>query len=228
MSIGARIEVSISRDEATPYLQRLIEVMESVDGRKVIARGLEQDIRDHLIAFNRANPNRNAGAGWKRTNVVQDAANATHGDATDHGVRISINHPMIALRYFGGTVRPVKSKLLAIPIDPSHPAADEQAAEAYGQSPRAFHHLRLVMFGKTGKGALIARDRSQIGIQADRRKGREGQKRVKAGNTIHGGIYYWLVQQATVRANSDILPTDDTIRENAVRHASDYIATATP
>jgi len=227
MSAGASVTINISRDEATPYIERLIEVMESVDGRKVIARGLERDVRDHLIRFNAQNPNRNAAAGWRRTNVVADAANATHGEATAEGVRISINHPMIGLRYFGGTVTPVKAKLLAIPIDPAHPAADPQAAEAYGQSPRAFHHLRLVMFGKSGVGALIARNRTDIAIGADRRKGREGRKRAKQGNTIHGGIYYWLVQRATVRANPAILPTDAAIQQSAATHAADYIETAT-
>jgi hypothetical protein len=227
MSAGASITVTVSRDTASPYLRRLAEVMVSVDARKVIARGLERDVRDHLIAFNAANPNRHAAAGWRRSNIVKDAADATHGEATADGVRISINHPMVALRYFGGTVTPVRSKLLAIPIAPGHPAADPQAAEAYGQSPRAFHHLRLVMFGKTGVGALIARDRSDIGIGADRRKGREGQKRTKQGNTVKGGIYYWLVPQATITANPAILPTDTALLDSAARHATDYIDTIT-
>lgn len=226
MSTGAAITITVSRDDATPYMQRLVEVMQGVDGRKVIARGLERDVSDHLLSYNRNHPNRNAGAGWSRSNIVADAAHATHGEATAEGVRISINHPMIALRYFGGTVRPVSSKLLAIPINPSHPAADPEAAEAYGKSPRAFHHLRLIMFGNTGVGALVTRKRTNIAIGADRRKGREGQKRTKQGDTLGGGIYYWLVASATIRATPDILPTDTALLESAAHHANDLIETA--
>ena len=220
----AALTISITRDDATPFMARLIDHLESQELRKVMARGLQQDVADHLITYDKRHPNRNAGAGWKRTHVFRDAARATHGKATSRGLRVSINHPMMRLRYLGGDIKPVKARLLAIPVDPHHPAADPQAAEAYGQSPRKFSHLRLIMYGNTGKGALVARGRTNI--RKDRRKGRKGKHR---GETIAGGgVYYWLVPKAHVDPDRTVLPRNIDLLRAAVKYADDYIETASP
>jgi len=219
--MAATLTIQISKDEATPFMHRLVDHLKSEDLRKIIGRGLQQDVKKHLITYDQKHPNKH---GQRRTHIFRDAAKATHSKVTPRGIRVAISHPMIGLRYFGGTIKPVKAKLLAIPIDPTHPAADPQAKQAYGKSPKRFHHLRLIMFGKTGVGALVARSRTNI--VKDRRKGRKGRFR---GKTIKGGgIYYWLVPSATIKANRTILPTNSTMITSAIKHADDYIDSKNP
>lgn len=214
MPLGLTITIN---DQATGFISRLNDMLQSVKLRKVMARGTERDVRDHLIDYDKRNPNKHVNNGWRRTHVFRDAARATHGEAIDRGIRISINHPMIGLRYHGGDIRPVKAKALAIPVDPSHPAADPRAAEAYGNSPRKFHHLRLIQLSD-GKAALVANDRTEI--KKDHRKGREGKYR---GKELLGGVYYWIVQKAHIKKDATVLPKERTLLENAVKYADDYL-----
>jgi len=215
MSIGVNVTIEITRDEATPALRRLQEHLDGVDMRDAMARGTALLVRNHLDELNTT---RGHQGGGRRTNMYAAASRQTTHELIDDGFRVAIAHEAIGLRYFGGVVRPVNAKLLAIPVDPSHPGADPEAADAYGESPRKFHHLRLVMFGKTGKGALIARNRTNI--TRDRRKSTSTNYR---GESIHGGLFYWLVPEATHKPDPAVLPTDDELATAALDAGDNYL-----
>lgn len=115
---------------------------------------------------------------------------ATKGDATAEAAIVRMPGE-IALRFFGGTVTPKKAKFLAIPA----------RAEAYGKSPRDFTDLRFAVLPEGGP-VLI----------------RVVKKSGKSGKDIMGGeVMYWLRRQATIRANSEVLPTEAELQAGAVR-----------
>ncbi|MHB8520721.1 MAG: hypothetical protein ACYDH9_08175 [Limisphaerales bacterium] len=65
-------------------------------------------------------------------------------------VVISVNHPAIAQKVFGGTITAKRVKNLAIPVDP----------EAYGRAPAVFEAetgLQLVFIKSSGKALLATR-----------------------------------------------------------------------
>jgi len=217
--------IRIKSDTATPAVARVRAMLASTELGEVLARGAQNVVSEHLVKYDQDHPNRYAGAGAQRTHTFLAAARNTHGSLTAKGIRVTIVSPAISLHYHGGDVLPVTARLLAIPIDPTHPAADPEAAQAYGSAPRKFSHLRLVMYGKTGVGALVGRARTNIKIGADRRKGREGQQRIKQGATIEGGgIFYWLVKSATISPHPDVLPTTDRLLAGIEQSGLDYLA----
>jgi hypothetical protein len=106
-----------------------------------------------------------------------------------------------ALRYHGGTVKPVNARLLTIPA----------RAEAYQKRAGEFSDLEF-LFGKGRRPiALIRRHQTQISIGKDRRKGRQGKMRVKQGKSMGGEIMFWLVEKTEHMADQTIIPDDNTL-----------------
>lgn len=117
----------------------------------------------------------------------------------------------VALRYFGGTVYPGDGKKrLAIPA----------REEAYGKSPRDFSDLRLAFFG--GKTlALVQADQQKIKYGRRRKDGSRGPT---SGGEVKGGlVFYWLVESATIKGDSSVLPAPDVLKRAAIEGLRGYL-----
>jgi len=164
--------------------------------KHVIGRAGSTTVRDHLFGMDMSETN---ALGGKRTHFYANAARATHYELISNGVAIVISHTGIALRRYGGTVRPVNARLLAVP----------NIKEAHGRRPREFDNLVAVMFGRTGIGALMERSHSDI-----------GSRRTVRGRARR--IYYWLVPETHHQPNPDVLPTARELLESVLPPARDY------
>lgn len=129
------LTITLARDEVTPHLRRLLRLAEGDGGlRAVMGRAGANVLRKHFRARN-SQPNKLGGA---RTNFWSRVAESVHAPRSSGAhIVIPINHPAIAQKVFGGTIRARKAKHLAIPID----------ARAHGKSPRVFDALTFAMTG---------------------------------------------------------------------------------
>jgi hypothetical protein len=105
--------------------------------RKVIAKAAAEEVKDNFVALDRA---RHRGGSF---NFYGRAALATSSGVQGKAAYVSIDHEGIALRRFGGTVRPRTAKFLSIP------AIDE----AQGKRAREFSglHFRRNASGNGGR-----------------------------------------------------------------------------
>jgi hypothetical protein len=111
----------------------------------VLGRAGANELKKHFRARNTANPNQLGGA---RTNFwTAVGASVQSPNLLPRRIVISITHPAIAQKVYGGTITAKKRKHLAIPIDP----------KAHGKSPRVFTNLQYAMTG-TGTKLLGLRE----------------------------------------------------------------------
>jgi len=169
------LTIQILKDEATPAVQRLARTLASPEIRDVIGRAGRNVVKAHLEKLDRSR---------HRAHVAHHfygrAARATSYRVTGQGAVVAIAQEGIAQRYYGGTIRPRRRRMLAIPARP----------EAEGKTPREFPDLFPVR-KKTGFGGRQAR-----GFLA-RREGR----RIR--------IMFWLRRSVTQQPDPRVLPTDD-------------------
>jgi len=166
-------------------------------------------IADHLVGSDAERPNK---MGGPRSHFFADAARSTQYFIQADGVYVAIFKTGIRQRFFGGTIRPVKSKYLTIPA----------RAEAYGRRAREFDDLE-VLYGRRGAYALAQRAGTSISFVKDKRKSRKGQMRVKRG-AQRGGVFFWLVKSVTQTADPSILPTEQQIKEHVVADITKMLA----
>lgn len=127
------LTITIAKDEVTPDLRKLLKLAARDGGlRAVMGRAGANELRKHFRARNRT-PNK---LGGKRQNFWSRVAQSVNSPR-DKGrkIVIPINHPAIAQKVFGGTIRASKAKNLAIPLVPA----------AYGKSPRVMDGLTFAM-----------------------------------------------------------------------------------
>lgn len=113
------LSVQIDDREVQQLLTGLSRV--GADGRKLAAHVAARTAQDHFAR---------RGGGF-----YADAARATTGRVQGDDVIVSIDQVGIALRRFGGTVRPVRGKYLAVP--------DEDNPQARNNSPRRIDGLHF-------------------------------------------------------------------------------------
>jgi hypothetical protein len=215
ISGGASITIS---DTAGPAVQRLASALRRQSYRPAVGRAGIRALIDHFAAKNLSfDSHRTANElGARPTQLYADFAKATSYSHTSTGVTISINHVAARQRYHGGDIRPVNVKALAIPA----------AERAYGRSPREFDNLFVMVF-KRGGAALAERESTDISIISDRRKGREGQKRVKKGRERGGGILFWLVKHVTQQGDETVLPKEEELIQAVTDALSGWLKTVT-
>jgi hypothetical protein len=166
-----------------------------------IAAPLARFTKSHLLKVNADRPNL---LGGRRTNFYAGAARSTTWQADANAATITIEHQGFAQRLHGGKISARPGKALAIPAD----------AEAYGRSPREFNNLRLVVFGQTGRAALVTARATNITV---------GKRGVKAKSSSIERVLYWLVKSVTQRADRSVLPTDQEYTDNATAHLTRYL-----
>jgi hypothetical protein len=119
----------------------------------------------------------------------------------------------VALRYYGGTVRPKKANFLAIPA----------RQEAYGKSPRDFSDLCFAVLNPGGP-VLIQNEQSKISYRKNRKT---GQRQIIRGESTGGGVFYWLKPSAAIKKNPNVLPTPGEVLDAVAAGINDYLE-ATP
>lgn len=186
------IRTSVTIDNtATPYLDKVLREMEQKQPvHQAMAEGATALVQRHFAGLGTSNRNRLGG----RSGFWQRMLGGTKALATQSFGYVLMPRP-VALRYFGGTVRPVNKKLLAIPA----------RTEAYNRSPRDFVDLRFV---KTKRGGmLVQKDQSEVGTKKE----------------TGGTVLYWLVKSVTVRGDTGVLPTMEALGQAAVTSGEDFI-----
>lgn len=124
-------------------LQQKLEQLDvdTLSFHQVVANAAASTIKDHLVELNTNRPN---ALGGKRSNFYSRSSESVAFDANKDQATVSVTQQGFALRYFGGTVKPVKAKALAIPA----------RAEAYGIGPREPSVPELTPFYFKGKKAI--------------------------------------------------------------------------
>ncbi|MDD5676581.1 MAG: hypothetical protein PHW60_01140 [Kiritimatiellae bacterium] len=210
------ITIEISKDDASPALDRLQDSLEGPAIQESMGRAGVNLLQDH---FKTLADERHRDAAPH--NFYADAARSTHHFTTHDSVILSISKTGIAQRYFGGTIKPVNAKYLTIS------ARDETV----GRRAREFNNLEM-LFGRNGPYALAERQSTDIRWRsAKAQKGwahNPGKYRyAAAGATRGGGIFFWLVESVTQESDPTVLPEMETILEVVRQAASDYIAVKT-
>lgn len=210
-------------DELVAEAEALGGELKGVGAKRVIGRAVANLLRSHFTAleFSAAHHRTASALGAPRTGFYSEAARGVQQPEIDaNGVVVAINKIGLALRYFGGIVRPVRAKLLTIAA----------RIEAYGKRASEFHNLRLIMFRRQGDGRLRARagplPPSGAGALVEREASvLRGTKKAGTakGDSIGGLIYFWLVRQATQKADPTVLPTDTEIGNAAVNAARSFV-----
>jgi hypothetical protein len=146
------VQIIINDTRARAILTGIAQAGSSDGVRQVIGRSATNLIQKHLRELNQSRPNR---LGGKRSNFYSKAAASTHYKPTADGAQVAVTETGFALRYYGGTVRPVNAKALAIPARP----------EMYGYRPRERPEEMFVIW-KPGKavGLLATRAGSALRI----------------------------------------------------------------
>lgn len=189
--------------------QALLRSVHTPDGLKRLAviggRAVANRLRDHFLALQQARPNKQ---GFPRSNFWAAARRSVQnpqpsGAAT---VTVAINHVGVALRRFGGVVRPRTARMLTLPA----------TAEAYNKRAKEFSNLRFAFaLDEDGnrRPALVEAENSPVRFGRPRK---DGSRRVDRGVTRGGQVFYWLVRQTKHTADPSVLPTDAQMAQAAV------------
>jgi hypothetical protein len=205
-SLGIQVDI---RDAVTPLLNALPAQLAPERVGPPVGQAVANLLRAHFARLDQKRPN---ALGGDRTHFYARAAKNTSYAVAPPGVTVSVNSQGIAQRYFGGVIKPVKAKKLAIPA----------RAESYGKSPREFSNLE-VAFGKRGPYALV--ERASTDIKTIKRK--SGELRIKRGADRGGGVMFWLVDQVNQAADPTVLPGDGETALAAFLAARDYVRIVT-
>ena len=169
--------------------------------KDVVGRAGVNILRDHFFDLDRSRKN---DLGGKRSHFYAAAARSTQFQTRSSGVLISINKVGIAQRFYGGSIRPVKAKVLTIPV----------RSEAYGKSPREFTNLEVV-FGKRGAIGLAERPSTDVNF---------GSRGVQPGQRRGGLLMYIFKTEVQQDPDPSVLPKDSEMSEgilDALREAKE-------
>lgn len=193
------ITVSIE-DNASPALRSLAD---KLTRRKPLharmATAVHKDVQNRFRGLASSNRNKFGARGgfWRRM------LSGTRASADETAGTISMPRE-VAQRFYGGTIRPVNAKNLAIPAD----------KESYGKRPGEFAgKLHVAILG--GRAALVENLATRISIS------RAGKVKSK-GST--GKVLFWLVKSVTQKPNPAVLPSEAQIGQIAAEAAEKYFA----
>lgn len=138
------LDVQIS-DRATPALKALLLRVSGRRGHAVIGQAVRMLLRTHLRA-KEAQPNKQ---GWPKTHFYARARDRVNFEADEDSATVRVSLVGFRQRYYGGPIRPVNRRTLAIPAAP----------QAYGKLPAEFGALDFQgVFRGRYVGNLVAPD----------------------------------------------------------------------
>jgi hypothetical protein len=206
MSLAMNIRIQDSATPATAKLQGALDSREKMNA--AIGTEVKKQVQTHLLGRGRNKK------GWPTTNFYPRAAKSTTSSYNATSATVSINQIGVRQRYYGGTIRPVKAKALAIPISPV----------SYGHVPSDFPGLFLL---KTPKGAYLVQagqELSEAGnIVGRKRAGGNAKRRRRAELNflfaLKGSVYQ--------EPDASVLPTEADITKTALREIQRHVEAAT-
>src|SRR5919109_58136 len=142
------ITVRIDTAQATVYFSQLLAQARRPAGILAVAgRAVANLLKKHYRGRDRAEANK---LGGPRTHFWLEVSRSVQAPVVvgQTSVTVSISHPVIAQKIYGGTIRAKRSSLLTIPVTP----------EAYGRTAATFEretNLKLI-FLKQGSNAILA------------------------------------------------------------------------
>jgi len=194
MSLGLSISV---QDNATPALESKLQLVSPSRLAGILGPGLTQFVQRHLRS------NGTNSQGWPSTHFWADAARGTSFTRSDNGdgIVISINKIGVRQRYYGGPIRPVRAKALAIPINPV----------SYGHVPADFPGLFMI---KCASGAYLVQSNESMSEKTGRTIGRTG-KGGNAGRRLKSNLTFLFKLSAGVQQDPDptVIPSEDELTE---------------
>lgn len=195
------------RDHATPAIEAKIAQCKPARLRAIVGPALNSHVKRHLLA------NGKNKRGWPSTNFWAQAARGTswYANASDGLVTVVINKIGVRQRLYGGVIKPVRAKALAIPISPV----------SYGKLPSDFPGLFLLA---TKKGAFLAQRGETVAATGRKNKkggdlGGNGRRRIKAD--LH--ILFKLQASVNQPADPSVIPTSDELMEVAMARIEEAV-----
>lgn len=160
----------------------------------ILARAASNHTRQHLFGLDSSRANL---MGGRRSHFYGQAARSTQFGAAPDSFFVSIDHVGFRQRLEGGTIRPVKAKMLTIPA----------TAEAYGHRAREFNNLRFALL--KGIPALVQSTSQRIGYRRPKgsAKGSAAGK-VTKGKVIPDKVMFWLARSVYQGPDPNVLPTE--------------------
>lgn len=183
----------IQLSKTSPQLAE--EIQRSVCPAENLAKAMAERVEGLLVRhFAQRDQNAQHRSGFPRSGFWAEAAKRLHVAQQGGEATITVAKPGAALHYYGGTVRSLKGKALAIPA----------RAEAAGVNPREYDpsRSRLFLWWPKGRraGALAKREGSG-----------------------HLTILWWLVGATHHKPDPTVLPDEARVRETAEDAAWDAL-----
>lgn len=140
------VRITVTDFGATSLLNSLRSQKFDDGVRQVAGKAAANTVQKHLRGLDRTRANN---LGGKRSHFYSLAALATSFTIDEKGAIVTVAHLGLAQRYYGGTIRPINAKALAIPA----------RAEAYGRRPRDADNPQDLFLrpGKSGRTAALVR-----------------------------------------------------------------------
>ncbi len=183
---------------------------------KVLAARLSDELVEYLRRQNTRKPNR---LGAVRTNFYSKVADATAvAEVNETGATVSIADSRFAIHVHGGTIKPVKAKMLTIPL----------VKEAHGL--RASSYVK-----KTGRklftipGVKLLFEETEEGTQTlvNKTEGRTREDGASVAVTLAGRSrirpVYALAESVTIEKDPTALPSDLALASILQEEAQDWV-----
>ena len=214
---------SINLSGAFPDTERAARELQSPELRSAVGNAIATVVKDNFIALNAERSH-----GYSNSGFYENAARST-GYTEDYGYpAVVVMWIGVAMRYFGGLIKPKNAKYLSIPNSFS-----TAIASIYDTSPREIGNLKVV-FGRQQDGsigpiALAANDEGAVwqhhaendfgvivetekaGKKIRRPLSREEQGMArnvgKKSMSTAGEILFWLKKEVYQNADASVLPS---------------------
>lgn len=204
------IKINIDITGAGAAKDELRRIMAMPDGSllTVLGRGLANHLRAHYRGMNAAHPNK---LGGQRTNFWSGVASGVQNPVVaGTGVSVTVSHPHILQKLYGGLIRPRNVKNLALPVK----------AESYGKSPRVFPDLAWLpsrMAGPGGATGYLVQGMKRVALRG-KNKGKEIIV-PKPG----GSLLYVLRSSVYQDPTPGTIPPDDDMIGAALEAGREYL-----
>jgi len=209
--MSGNISVFIEKDEVTPALKGMTASLSPERLAARIGPAVQDLVEKHLAGLG---PNKE---GWPSTGFYEKFARNVRWGPQPDGVFVGILPVIIKGRWvglrqrvFGGDIKPVYAKALAIPISPV----------SYGHWPSEFPGLFMI---KTPKGAYLVQYGSGVNATGEpSRKGAKAQggnyqRRQKAAINFLFKLSFGVSQEG----DREVLPSDQKILDTAMKAITD-------
>ena len=211
-------------DRATPFLRQIGEALASPEMRRVFGRATVPVIKDNFRALEASSRSTLGHSGY----WDQAAQSVQQPQIQTDGLSIGVSKAGVGLHYFGGTVRPGKNasratgrptKYLTIPA----------RSEAYAKRAGEFSNLKI-LFGKGRRPVALVEADNAPSYETHLQTSRSGVVRrvrlQKPPEKSGGIIMFWLVKQATIRANRNVVPSTEAMTTPAFQAVISYLKRA--